>query len=312
MSGLRAAAVAIVMMVGLAARAPAAGAAPSAASPPPSPAAASTILLWTLDPLGLDPGIVGKLESLLRLELARVNGATVLSLTDAAARVGKSKKDRKLLECEGDDECLARAGAAVGAGLVIAGNVGALGDHYIVNLKAVRADGTGVLRRIEEPLRGEREALIEAVRVAAYRLLAPEKLLGSVSLLTEFVGAEVFVDDKKVGDTPLPRLIADLPVGKHTLVLRTKGFPEFKQELEVRFQKTTSLLVKFTDLGPATDAAAAAAARAAAGLGPARIPWYGQWWFIGATAVVAIGIGVAVGYALAPKPVTVPCFPCTP
>ena len=284
-----------------------AGAARAAAPPAPAPGGPrpdATILLWALDPLGLDPGLVLNLESLLRLELARVNGATVLSLDDAAARLGKGGK-KKIAECEGDNDCLAKIGAGAGAGLVIAGNVGALGDHYIVNLKAVRTDTGAELRRIEEPLKGERETLIEAVRLAAYRILAPEKLLGSISLLTEFVGAEVLVDGRPAGKTPLTASIDGLPVGKHTLALHTSGFPEFKQELEVRFQKTTSVLVKFTDLGPATDAAAAAKARAAAGVGPAAVPWYGQWWFMGTVGAVAIAVGITIGVLLVPRPIDV-------
>ncbi len=286
----------------------------SPAAPPAPPFAAApsggesrpgeTILLWSLDPLGLDPGIVGNLESLFRLELGRVNGATVLSLAEAEPRLGKGGK-KKIAACEGGNECLAKIGAGAGAALVIAGNVGALGDHYIVNLKAVRTDSGAELRRIEEPLRGERETLIEAVRVAAYRILAPDKLHGTISLLTEFVGADVLLDGKPAGKTPLAAPLDGVPVGKHVLVLKTAGFPEFRSELEVRFQKTTSVLVKFTDLGPAMDAAAAARARAASGVGPAVVPWYGRWWFMAAVGAVAVGAGVTIGVLLVPRPVTV-------
>ena len=61
-----------------------------------------------------------------------------------------------------------------------------LGDTYVLTIKAVDVAGARTLQKIQsDPLRGQPDELIEGVRVAAYRLLAPDQLfikilLGSV------------------------------------------------------------------------------------------------------------------------------------
>ena len=56
---------------------------------------------------------------------------------------------------------------------------------------------------IEVPLKGKSDELIEAVRVAAYRLLAPEQLLGSIVVLTDHPGSRIRIDGNIVGVSPL-------------------------------------------------------------------------------------------------------------
>ena len=68
--------------------------------------------------------------------------------------------------------------------------------------------------------------VIESVRVAAYRLLAPDQLHGSIQIQTDLVGAEVQLDGKPLGKTPLPQLgvIARQPLGKHRLRVQAAGY----------------------------------------------------------------------------------------
>jgi hypothetical protein len=243
-----------------------------------------------LDALGMDAERVGRLETLFRMELSRLAGHQVLS----PRQIEESLRGSKLRSCSGDTECLAAIGRKLDVDIVLAGNVAALGESYVINIKAVDARTGAELRRIaSDPLRGNPDELIEAVRIAAYRLLAPEHLVGSVMILADVAGATVLLDDRPVGKTPLPAPLGQLSLGEHRLSVRADGFSTFSDTVSVRFQKTTRVLVR---LGAGADA------------GPLRAPapapvrdhrrWYNSAWFYAGVGVTAAVVGAFVGYRL--------------
>ena len=118
--------------------------------------------------LGMDSERVLRLETLFHKELERLSGNPVPS------RLSVQKLSRRLQRCDGQSKCLTAIGKALNVDYVISGNVAALGDSFILNIKAIDVTTGKELRRIEsDPLRGQPEKLIDSIRVAAYRLLAP-------------------------------------------------------------------------------------------------------------------------------------------
>src|SRR5579864_2715756 len=104
--------------------------------------------LTRLDPLGIEPEIVDQLERILRVEVERVVG----KLPARAAVDKATAANPKLAACTAEPSCLAPLAKMLGATRVIAGNVGGLGDSYVVNLKLVDADGARELRRVSATL----------------------------------------------------------------------------------------------------------------------------------------------------------------
>jgi len=176
---------------------------------------------------------------------------------------------------------------------VVTGTVGALGDSYVLNIKAVDAGTAKQLTRIQsDPLRGSPDDLIEGVRVAAYKLLAPDQLHGSIQIQTDLVGAEVQLDGKALGKTPLPQLgvVAKQQLGKHRLRVRATGYAPFEEDVEVRFQKVSQVVVR---LLPSDRV-----------IGTGRImrverqPYYTKTWFIVGAGVAAAALGAYVGWRI--------------
>jgi hypothetical protein len=243
-----------------------------------------------LDALGIEIERVQRLESLFRIELARLVGAPLPSLRDIEAKL----KGTKLAECSGETKCLAAIGKRLGVDLVVSGNVASLGDSYVVNIKVVDAGTESELRRIQsDPLRGESDELIEPIRVAAYRLLAPEKLRGSISILADIKGASVELDGRRVGMTPLPGPITDLHLGVHTLRVTAKGYSEFGEEVTVRFQKTSRVVVRLVT--PIDSAGRQAIEHSAP---RPRERWYTHPWFLVGVGVAAVTAGGIIGWQL--------------
>jgi hypothetical protein len=266
------------------------------AAEPARPAAApASYALFRLDPLGIAPEIVAQLEGLLRVELQRVVGSALPSRAEVERVALQSPQ---LAECTTDPACLAPLARALKANRIVAGNVGGLADSYVVNLKLVDSDGRE-LRRVAATLRGSPEELIAEVRVAAYRLVAPEKLVGTLAILSEVPGATVSIDGNPVGQTPLPAL-AGLSVGVHKLTVERPGYSPFAEDVPVRYEKTTQVMVRQVAV---TDAARRESERRGA---PKKI--YERWYFWAGVAAVAVGAAVGVGFAL-PKQGVVHCRP---
>jgi hypothetical protein len=262
--------------------------------------AVESYALFRLDPLGIDPDIVSQLERILRVEVTRVVGKELPSpraVNEAVAR------DPRLANCTADPSCLAPLARALRVTRVVAGNVGGLADSYVVNLKLVD-DGGRELRRVSATLRGSPDELIAEVRVAAIRLIAPERLVGSIAILSDVPGAAVALDGNTVGQTPLAAPLADLPTGVHQLSVTREGFTPFAEEVPVRFEKTTQVVVRQSAMSAA--AKRDERRRRAA----SELPIYTRWYFWAGMAASAVVTGLIIGYSV-PKQTAIDCARAT-
>jgi hypothetical protein len=252
--------------------------------------------LFRLDALGIEPQIVDQLQRILRVELQRVVGRELPSERAVADVVAANPK---LAACTAEPACLAPLAKALHVTRVVSGNVGGLADSYVVNLKLV--DDTGrELRRVTATLSGSPEELIDEVRVAAFRLIAPERLVGNIAILSDVPGANVMLDGIDVGKTPLAGPLVNLPTGVHRLAVEREGFSSFAEDVPVRFEKTTQVVVHQN----AMNAAARKAERRRRSAG--ETPIYARWWFWTAMAASAIATGVGIGFGV-PKQHVVDC-----
>jgi len=282
-----------------------------APAPPPAPidevgpeeALTQKIAVWRIDALGISPDLVVRLESLFRMELDRLATRALPTRREIDKAIAG---ERELTGCGGEDRCLAAIGKKLGVDVMVTGSVAALGDSYILNIKAVDVGRATQIRRIAtDPLRGSPDELIESIRVAAYRLLAPDQLHGSIHVLSDSVGAVVSIDGKVAGKTPLPTPLTRLSLGEHALRVTSDGYFPFEEKVVVRFQKSTRVVVRLAPKIAAVDT------------GPPRTvvrqarPWYTSRWAYAGAGVAAVVLGVAIGRALA-APTEIRCdeVPC--
>ena len=251
----------------------------------PEAALDQKIAVWRFDALGIEPELVARLETLFRMELARLSKLPLPTRRDIERAVTSEQQ-----QCTGEEKCLAAIGRKVGVDLVITGTVGAMGSSYILNIKAVDVATQKQVKRIEsDPLRGSPDDLIEGIRVAAYRLLAPAQLHGSIQVQTDILGAEVRLDDKSIGKTPLPNLgvLSKQPLGKHKLRVQAPGYDPFEDEIDVHFQKVSQVEVRLIP------------SKEVIGTGKfqriERKPFYTRTWFIVGVGVAAVLLGTAIG-----------------
>lgn len=247
------------------------------------------LAVWRFDALGIAPELVARLETLFRRELDRLVQQAMPTRREIDRAITGDAR-----ECTGEDRCLAGIGKKLGVDVVVAGTVGQLGDNYVLTIKAVDVATARTLQRIQsDPLRGQPDELIEGVRIAAYRLLAPDQLHGAIQVQTDLIGAEVALDGKPLGKTPLPRggVIGKLALGKHRLrVVAAASEQPYDDEIEVHFQKISPVVVR---LVPSTEVVGVGAA-----VRVERRPFYTRTWFLVTAGVAALAAGAAIGYHL--------------
>lgn len=254
----------------------------------PEAALDKKIAVWRFDALGIQPELVSQLETLFRNELARLSKIPPASRRDIERAVTTDQQ-----QCTGEEKCLAAIGKKLGVDVVVTGTVGALGTNYVLNIKAVDIATGKQLQRIQsDPLRGSPDDLIEGVRVAAYKLLAPEQLHGSLQVQTDIVGAEVRIDDKAMGKTPMPNqgVMSKLALGKHKLRVKAPGYDPFEDEITVNFQKVSQVEVR---LLLSKDILGTGKFRQVE-----RKPFYTHPIFVGGVFLTAILVGALVGKAI--------------
>jgi len=279
--------------IALACFALAAGTARAQPAEGPEEALDKKIAVWRFDALGIDPELVTRLETLFRMELDRLDRQPLPSRRDIERSITAAERD-----CTGEEKCLAAIGKRLNVDLVVTGTVGSLGDNYVLNIKAVDV-ASGKSQKIHsDPLRGTPDDLIEGVRVAAYKLLAPDQLHGSVKIESDLIGAAVSLDGKDVGKTPLANqgVLARLALGKHKLRVEAGGYDPFDKDVEVHFQKVSPVLVR---LLPSNEVIGTGKT-----VRVVRDPLYSRTWFVVTAGVVAVGLAVLIGYEAG----QVPCY----
>ncbi len=190
------------------------------------------VALYPLRGLGVEDETVANLQSIVYHELDRVPGMRVVELERVREFIQMEE-----IDCRGKDACLGELARELDAGVVLYGVVGGIGDSYTIALKAVDARTDSIRSRVELRVGGAREVLIDSIRAGAYKLLRPDLYAGSLELDLPVEGAEVYVDGRLVGITPLTEPVAGLEPGQRALKIVKTGFTDFDRFIEVRFQR---------------------------------------------------------------------------
>jgi len=278
--------IAVALCALLIAPAPVLAQAPAPVSVGPEAALDLKIAVWRFDALGIDGELVARLETLFRMELARLSKVPLPTRRDIDRSITADQQTR----CTGEEKCLAAIGKKLGVDVVITGTVGAMGTSYVLNIKVVDV-ATGKSQKMQsDPLRGSPDDLIEGVRVAAYKLLAPGQLHCAVQIQSDIIGADVALDEHEIGKTPLANqgVIGKLALGKHKLRVQAKGYDAFEQDVEVHFQKVSPVLVKLLPSDKVIGTGKTVYVE--------KNPIYTRPWFIAVVGVSAVVLGGVIGH----------------
>ena len=256
-----------------------------------TPAAAETaVAVAPLGELGLERGEVQQVGRWLEQAVAGLPGFRLVE----RARLERQLARRADPECVDTPECLAGVGRRLGAGQIVAGDVGRLGEGYILYLRLLDRGGRRV-RSISEVLHLDQHEVM--ARRIAYQLLLPERYSGKLALEVDVAGAWIYVNGRRLGRSPTPPL--ELPVGTHALRVTHEDYRDFVRFVRVEFEQQGAVKVDLRAL-PIDKRRMNLASKDPRVLADHELPWYRRWW-----AVLGFGVAVAatttVIIALIPK-----------
>jgi hypothetical protein len=216
-----------------------------ASAAPPAKVKVAVLDLNGLGLHGRDAELTKALGTYLRNSIATIDGLQLLPPVDVQMAV-QASKNSKLIDCAGGAKCAGDIGKLVGADRVIFGGISAFGESYSLNARVIETATGKEVARHQATFTGSRDALIPEIRLTAYKLLAPERIRGSLMVRADVDGVVVEIDGEPRGMTPLSEPIKDLAPGKHVVVLKRTGYSQFQQELEIRPFETAKLQLKLS------------------------------------------------------------------
>jgi hypothetical protein len=244
---------------------------------------------------------IKKLTAQLETSIAAIGGIKVIAAAQVGDAIKKAKKPQ-LRSCEGDAGCLTEVGKLVNAQIVVAGQLGGLGESRIVYLNATDV-ATGKELRFTTLTLGAKDDPA-ATTAAIVRLLAPDKHRGTLHFAIDVTGATVFVNGTRAKLTAQSEL--SLEVGTQAIRVTHPEYRDFVRFIDVGYGKTIEVAVGMTQYPIIRkDLAGKPINRDQ----PVAVdpPWYKRWYVVAGGAAVLMTISaIVVGTVVQDLPGT-PC-----
>lgn len=219
----------------------------------------------------------------------------VLNLTEARRRLGPGV-DAEVARCDGETRCLSAVGERLRVREVLLLAVSQLGDVVMALQRIDVAEKRVVSRYADSIVSGQ---AVDEARVLGWlqQLYPPEtfKRYGQLRVITDVEGAQVYVNAKGRGKTPLAEPLRVLAPGNYRLLVEKDKFFPFQAAVSVMPETTVEVTAHLLAENRPK-------------------PWYRQWYtWVGIVGGLAAGaaVGVAVYYATNQPPADMSRVPGT-
>jgi hypothetical protein len=254
-------------------------------------AAPTRVALAPLSSLTEEGASLAGVEKLVAAALATVKDVDVVRAPDVRAALKKAKR-RDLEGCEGEPRCLQEIGQLVGADIVVYGVAGALAEGQVVYLKAIEVKTGNETGSTTATLSGGEPTRLGEARAAVVRLVAPASYVGALILKVDVEGADIVVDGKIVGKSPVAPITAS--VGTHALRITHPRYRDFVRFVTVPFDKAETLQVALKEFPVVADDMR--------GRQPDERPWYQSGWAVAGFAAVLVAVTAIVAASIPRSP----------
>ena len=263
-----------------------------------------TVAVAPLSTLGAEDtsAQVKQLTAQIEAAVASLGGTKVVPAAQVADAIRRAKRSQ-LKACEGEAACLAELGRLVGAQIVIAGEVGGLGEAKIVYLGATDVGSAKELRSTTLAIGGAPQA-DGGPQGAVVRLLDPDRYRGALRFAIDVTGATIYVNGSKAALSPKGELA--LPVGTQAVRVTHPEYHDFVRFIDVTYARTSDVAVQMQQY-PIVRRDLQGKPVSSDQIVYVDPPWYRRWYVVGPAAVgLAIVTGVVVA-ALVYDPFDAPC-----
>lgn len=141
-----------------------------------APGGGKSLMVWRLERQeGVDEPLIESVSGLLASEVETVSGEHVLSEKDIRLTLGNQEKFEQCAVSGtaaqgGGRSCLATVAQALGLPRSVSGDLGRVGDYWILNLRLINSRDTEIMGRVGTRIKGDKNALLEALPAAVAEL----------------------------------------------------------------------------------------------------------------------------------------------
>jgi uncharacterized membrane protein len=198
-----------------------------------------------LQALDVTDEITRALEQALFTEVDETEGMTAVSPRDVLNDLGNYGFDPAV--CEGETQCLATAGRYARCHLAIETRIAAIGGTLNISMRLVDTENGLEIGRVADPISEDPHERSQELHRLMVQLLAPETYVGSLDIKSAQEGAEVYVDDRLMGTTPLDEPIASLTAGPHILRVTKPGYADVNRFVDVIYKRNSTITINLDD-----------------------------------------------------------------
>ena len=189
---------------------------------------------------GISEDEAALLTDILSVQIYRSSMFTILNRDDMKA-VLTEKEFEIAMGCD-DNVCLLENVAKLAVNKLVAGNIGKLGEKYIISIRLINENGHNEVME-KESCDCAIEELDKAIERLSYKLLkylgAEVSTYGSIRVESEPSGAKIYVDGSHLGTTP--DVIRYMKPGQHKVEVVMDGYKEWSRRLDVKAGEDNSL-----------------------------------------------------------------------
>ncbi len=212
----------------------------------------------------LDPEDCVAITNYMTTELYEIPGYRVISWNDVSQML-EHQSGMQLLGCE-DEVCFSEIGGALGVDYIISGDIGALGDSFIMTIRQIDIVRAETVSRVSRRVTGDIGLLIDELPAMVRELFRTEtaqktqtgdRADGSGIIYVQSIpsGASVEIDGQLMqGVTPVT--LRDIPTGERRIIVRKGNYygtemvtlaPDAIERINVEMDHGTGTLRVFTN-----------------------------------------------------------------
>jgi hypothetical protein len=269
-----------------AATVPAESAAGKPSSPTDKPAAEGVVVFEYRN----DVKALADLPERVTQALTQNTSLRVITLTEARRRLGPGM-DAEVARCDGETRCLSQVGLRLGVREVLLLAVSQLGDVVLALQRIAVAEQKVTGRFADSIVVGQ---AIDEARILSWlqQLFPPDtfKRYGQIQVSANVGGAQIYVNSKASGNTPLASALQVLAPGNYRILVEKPKFLPFQAAVTVMPDTTVEVSATLVSEQKQT-------------------PWYRRWYvwtgiIAGVGAVAATAVAVKLGTEVPPPDTT--------
>ena len=228
---------------------------------PPLPTQFHAVALYPVQALDIDADDVALIVQDFLNEIDEIANYRSVSPEDLMSDVSRVNLNPEA--CERDIACLAQNARYGRAHAALEVRLSSLSGVENITVRLIDAEKAVEVDRLAEPLAVDPQGRLQQIHRIAVQLLTPAAFVGNLAIQCSQVGADIYLDDKLLGQTPLPKL-EPLKAGLHVLHATKPGFNDINRFVDVVYNRSSTLQI---DLSSDTITGVIEETRSATGFG---------------------------------------------